>query len=55
MPTYEFTCNSCGEQFTKAMSFAERAETSLVCPKCGSEKIEQQFTAVSVKTDKKTW
>ena len=55
MPTYEFTCNTCGEQFVKVMSFTERAEMSLVCPKCGSERIEQRFTAVSVKTDKKTW
>jgi putative FmdB family regulatory protein len=55
MPTYEFTCNACSEQFSQIMSFTERADTTLTCPKCGSEEIEQRFTAISVKTDKKTW
>jgi putative FmdB family regulatory protein len=55
MPTYEFTCNACGEQFTRIMSFTERRDAALACPKCGSDEIEQRFTAISVKTDKKTW
>lgn len=35
MPTYEYICNQCGEEFEKRVSFAE-ANSKPVCPKCAS-------------------
>lgn len=55
MPTYEFTCSACGKDFTLTLSIAARANASLACPACGSKGVEQNYTAVSVKTGKKTW
>ncbi len=55
MPTYEFRCTACEKVFTKIMSFAARTSEPIACPHCGSKEIEQTYTAVSVKTGKKTW
>ncbi|MCU0610725.1 MAG: zinc ribbon domain-containing protein [Candidatus Eisenbacteria bacterium] len=55
MPTYEFHCTACGKEFTTILSISARGEESIACPHCGSKRVEQQYTAVSVKTGKKTW
>lgn len=55
MPTYEFHCIACGKDFTTILSIAQRGEQTIVCPACGAKEVEQRYTAVSVKTGKKTW
>ena len=35
MPTYQYACNSCEDQFEVVQSFSEEPIT--VCPKCGGE------------------
>lgn len=55
MPTYEFHCSACGKDFSTILSIAERGTGTIACPACGSNEVEQQYTAVSVKTGKKTW
>jgi putative FmdB family regulatory protein len=44
MATYEFTCTKCGTKFEVVCHIDER-EAEAVCPKCGSHKVEQKYTA----------
>ncbi len=55
MPTYEFRCKACGAEFTKILTMAERSAGDISCPKCESMEVDQVFSGISVKTDKKTW
>ena len=58
MPTYEFLCNGCEKSFERIWSLDEYnrvlKEKSLKCPKCGSQKVVRQISAVQVKTSKKS-
>ena len=54
MPSYEFRCEDCRKKFTIVETFSEHARHQEKCPKCGSRKLEQLFTAVSVRTSKKS-
>ncbi|MGB9793175.1 MAG: FmdB family zinc ribbon protein [Thermacetogeniaceae bacterium] len=44
MPTYEFTCKSCGNRFTVFTSVAKRSEVS--CPSCQSKDLQQVYNAL---------
>lgn len=50
MPRYEFHCESCGGDFSKEMSIAERSNAELACPECGGAKVEQVYRAVHINT-----
>lgn len=43
MPDYKLKCNKCGHGFSFFGSWEKRLKE--VCPKCGSEKLEQDYTA----------
>lgn len=45
MRSHEFFCNACQRFFSKTMIAQEYEEGGTVCPKCGSEDIEQRPTA----------
>lgn len=53
MPTYEYRCNSCGAEFTRAVSLREHEQERQRCPKCGSEQIVQLMSAFMPKTSRK--
>lgn len=53
MPTYEFVCLKCGEEFVRVMSISEREKETPVCPKCGGE-AKQQMSAFIAKTSRKS-
>lgn len=55
MPTYEFKCQDCGVIFSKVILISRRSENQIICDACGSKNVEQLYTSISVKTDKKTW
>jgi putative FmdB family regulatory protein len=40
MAAYEFECRMCNEVFVLFMRIAERIQTRVRCPRCGSEDIE---------------
>ena len=54
MPNYEFVCNQCGHRFDVRESVARHDLHKDKCPKCGSDKVQQQFVDIQVKTSKKT-
>jgi putative FmdB family regulatory protein len=54
MPTYEYVCRQCGEEFVRIMSFSEYASGKIACPKCQSEDTRQQMSAFTPKTSRKS-
>lgn len=44
MPTYEYRCLECDEDFEISCHMAERDEKA-VCPNCGSRKVEAVLTS----------
>lgn len=53
MPTYEYVCLKCGEEFVRIMSISEYESTKPVCPKCGG-KAKQQMSEFIAKTSRKS-
>ena len=54
MPTDEYKCLDCGQETTLCLSLKERGTTLVTCPSCKSTRMEQLFTGVIAKTDKKS-
>ena len=43
MPNYEFFCHTCDRPFSKTLTPTEHKEGKVVCPRCGSEEVEQRW------------
>jgi putative FmdB family regulatory protein len=54
MPSYEYLCVQCGEEFIRVMTISERETAKVTCPKCKSENIKQQLSPVITKTSRKS-
>jgi len=54
MPHYEFFCHACKKLFSKILSLVEYEKGEVVCPHCGSKKVEQRWSAFTVITSKKS-
>lgn len=54
MPTYEYVCVKCGEEFIRVMSISEFESGGVTCPKCQSEDIKQQMSTFIPKTSRKS-
>ena len=54
MPNYEFSCHACKKSFSKALTLAQYEKRKVICPHCGSHKVEQRWAAFSVITSKKS-
>jgi len=54
MPNYEFFCNACKKTFSKTLTLVDYEEGRVVCPHCGSPKVEQCWSVFSVITSKKS-
>ena len=52
MPHYEFFCQECKKLFDKILSLVDYEEGEVLCPHCGSKKVEQ-WSAFSASTVKK--
>ena len=52
MPHYEFFCQKCKKFFDKILSLVDYEEGEVLCPHCGSKKVEQ-WSAFSASTAKK--
>ncbi|MFN2567024.1 MAG: zinc ribbon domain-containing protein [Gemmatimonadaceae bacterium] len=54
VPTYEYRCTSCGESFSRTERISDHPSNRPTCPKCKSDRVEQTFSSVYVKTAKKS-
>ena len=45
MPHYEYFCYVSKRSFSKALTPAENAEGTIICPHCGSEEVEKLVPA----------
>ena len=55
MPTYEYVCEKCGEQFLRVMSIREYESAKVTCPKCQATEIKQQMSEFIARTSKKSF
>ncbi len=54
MPHYEFFCQECKKLFDKILSLVDYEEGEVLCPHCGSKRVEQRWSAFSAITSKKS-
>jgi putative FmdB family regulatory protein len=54
MSQYVFHCHDCNMDFTRILHVSEREKNQIVCPYCGSRRVEQKMTDFSAVTDKKS-
>jgi putative FmdB family regulatory protein len=54
MPTYEYRCGKCKKRFSRVEHISQHGGKHPKCPKCGSTKVEQVFSAFYAKTAKKS-
>ncbi len=55
MPRYEYVCLECDHMFEKILTLAEHEEgAKIICPKCGSNHVEQEAAAFFAVTSKKS-
>ena len=54
MPHYEFFCQECKKLFDKILSLVDYEEGEVLCPYCGSKKVEQRWSPFSAITSKKS-
>jgi putative FmdB family regulatory protein len=54
MPTYEYRCAECGEQFEKPEHIGEHEKSHPQCPSCKSENVTQVFSSFFAKTSRKS-
>jgi putative FmdB family regulatory protein len=54
MPEYEFSCTACKKTFSTMLTLAEYEKGKIVCPKCGSRKLNQRVSAFYAITSKKS-
>jgi putative FmdB family regulatory protein len=54
MPIYEYRCKDCGTLFERTLTLVAHDREPGDCPKCGSKKVEQEFTTFYAVTSKKS-
>ncbi len=54
MPSYDYTCKACKNTFTLILTMATHDKKRVVCPKCKSKKVEQQYGSFFAVTSKKS-
>jgi putative FmdB family regulatory protein len=54
MSQYVFLCLDCNKEFTQALHMSDREKSQVVCPQCGSKRVEQLVSAFSAVTSRKS-
>ena len=44
MPNYDHSCKECKKDFVVEMKISEVDKNEVVCPKCGSKKVQRNVT-----------
>jgi len=50
MPMYDYSCESCGNQFEELVMSYSTPDSEIVCPKCKEKKSKRKLCAPSVNT-----
>ncbi|MGH7665166.1 MAG: FmdB family zinc ribbon protein [Gemmatimonadaceae bacterium] len=54
MPTYDYHCRSCGEDFILREKITDHDSAHATCPRCQSEKVERVISAAYPRTARKS-
>jgi putative FmdB family regulatory protein len=55
MPTYEYQCDDCHQNFSAILTITEHEHAPApACPSCGSKNVTQQISGPSVITSRKS-
>jgi putative FmdB family regulatory protein len=54
MPTYEYHCERCQEDFAVRMSITEHDQDETKCPKCEGAEVKQKYSTFYAKTSRKS-
>ncbi len=54
MPTYQYTCEDCQEDFSRVESILEHGRKQVRCPACNSERVTRILMPFFAKTGKKS-
>lgn len=54
MPMYDFQCEDCQHEFSLKLTYAAYDRGGISCPVCGSKKVRQVISHVSVRTSRKS-
>jgi putative FmdB family regulatory protein len=54
MPTYEFVCEQCKQQFSLLMKVSDYEKKKFSCPKCKSKRVKRQLSTFQTMTAKKS-
>ena len=54
MPTYEYKCEACKEEFIVILSFSEHDNGNITCPKCQGDDVKQLISIFTSKTGRKS-
>jgi putative FmdB family regulatory protein len=51
---YEYLCTACNERFEMTQTLDQHDHEQITCPKCGSNKVEQSYSAFFAVTSRKS-
>ena len=54
MPTYDYHCRSCGEDFSRREKISEHDTRDVSCPKCNGREAERVISAAYPMTARKS-
>jgi putative FmdB family regulatory protein len=54
MPMYDYKCLDCGKESLIVLTLREHEIGPVLCPACGSKRLEQMITSFIAKTTKKS-
>ncbi|MBM4133526.1 MAG: zinc ribbon domain-containing protein [Nitrospira sp.] len=54
MPMYDYKCLDCGKESLIILTLKEHESGPVVCPSCGSKKLQQLYTSFIPHTTKKS-
>jgi putative FmdB family regulatory protein len=54
MPSYEYRCRKCGQNFTTREKISEHNAGAATCPQCKSEEVDRVMSSFYAKTPRKS-
>ncbi len=54
MPSYDYRCRKCGQQFTTREKIADHNAGAATCPECKSQEVERVMSSFYAKTPRKS-